>query len=363
MDHIFKIVMASLSLMLMGCGGGGETKDDTSILDARENPYRFKETYYLHQWYLEYNSSYYNKYNINIDAGIHGGEVLEQYNGKGVTIAIIDDGLDISHPEINHSIVATYDISTGSANVAHNSLTDYHGTAVTGIIAAAANAEGILGLARESRIVFLKHKSDMSDSETIELFRKAEELGADIINCSWGTYDVSPAVKETIQDLAINGRDGKGIIIVFAVGNNDRDMGNDESAIPEVIAVGSTDKDNLRAWYSNYGEHLDLLAPGGYDVGITTIDPVGSSGIATEDEDYLLGDDPRAFVGTSASAPIVTGALAMLLERNENLTREDIESILKSSSDKIGNMEYDENGFNIYYGYGKLNLKRLMEAY
>ncbi len=211
-----------------------------------------------------------------------------------------------------------------------------------------------MGIVRESSIVFLKYSEGMSDSETIELFNKADELGADIINCSWGTYDVSPAVKETIQKLAHTGRDGKGTLIVFAVGNDSRDMGNDESAIPEVIAVGSTDRDNLRAWYSNHGDELDILAPGGYEVGIATIDPMGENGMGTTDENYLLANDPRSFIGSSASAPIVSGVIALMLEKDSNMTRVEVEEVLKSTSDKIGNLEYID-GWNRYYGYGKID--------
>jgi len=343
--------------LLVGCGSNG-----TNTIESNETIIinRYEEPYYTQQWYLEYNSSYYDTHEIDTNASIHAGKILEQYSGRGITIAIIDDGLDTTHPEINNSIISTYDSSTHTSNVSHTSYSDYHGTAVTGIIAARANGEGILGIARESQIIFLKHKPNMSDSETIELFRKAEELGADIINCSWGTYDVSPAVKETIQDLATLGREGKGIIIVFAVGNDDRDMGNDESAIPEVISVGATDRDNLRAWYSNYGEYLDVLAPGGYEVGITTLDPVGSNGVATLEEDYLLGEDSHSFIGTSASAPIVTGVIALMLEKDSNLTRVEVENMLHTKSDKIGSIEY-VNGFNFYYGYGKVNLFRLLE--
>ena len=200
----------------------------------------------------------------------------------------------------------------------------------------------------------------MSDSETIELFNKAQEFGADIINCSWGTYNVSQSVKEKIVDLATNGRNGKGIIIVFAVGNDNRNMGNDESAIPEVIAVGSTNKDNLRTWYSNYGKNLDVMAPGGYEMGITTLDPMGNNGIASIIDNYLLYNDSNSFIGTSASAPIVSGIIALMLEKNPNLTRIDIENILKNNSDKIGNLQY-ENDRNNYYGYGKINLTKIMK--
>ncbi|MDQ7067477.1 MAG: S8 family serine peptidase [Sulfurimonas sp.] len=161
--------------------------------------------------------------------------------------------------------------------------------------------------------------------------------------------------------LSNNGRDGKGTIIVFASGNDDQDMGNDESAIPEVISVGATDSENLRAYYSNFGLNLDLVAPGGYYLGITTLDSMGDKGLASLDDNYLLFDDvDGAFVGTSAAAPIVSGIIAIMLEKNPNLTRVEIENILKNSSDKIGNVPY-QNGRNNYYGYGKVNLTNAMQ--
>ena len=319
-----------------------------------------KEPYYYEQWYLDRNESFYVQNDIDTDAYIHAGNALQHYTGKNITIAIIDDGLDVTHEEINTSIIATYDITTGTIDVSQNSKHAHHGTAVTGIIAADINGKGITGIANKSKIIFLKYKENMSDSETIELFNKAAELGADIINCSWGTYNVSPAVKEVIQDLAKNGRNGKGIMIVFAVGNGNRDMGNDESAIPEVVAVGSTDRSNARSWYSDYGKELDIMAPGGSEVGIATIDPMGENGMGVIDENYLLATDPNFFIGTSASAPIITGTIALMLEKESNLTRIMIDERLKNKSDKIGDMEYVD-GWNRYYGYGKVNLDQLLE--
>ena len=318
------------------------------------------EPYYYQQWYLDKNDTFYYQNYIDDDAHIHVGDLLATYTGKGVKIAVIDDGLDVHHEDLEGAIINTFDINTKTTDVSHSNSEEYHGTAVTGIIAARANNKGILGIASQSEIIFLKYKAVMSDSETIELFEKAKEFGADIINCSWGTYDVSQSVKEKIVDLAKNGRGGKGISIVFASGNDDQDMANDESAIPEVISVGSTDKDNLRAWYSNYGQNLDVMAPGGYNLGITTLDPMYAKGVASINENYLLYDDSMSFIGTSASAPIVSGVIALMLEKNPSLTRVEIEHILKNSSDKIGNLQY-ENGRNRYYGYGKINVAKILK--
>jgi len=340
-------------LILNGCGSG-------SVVSSSETSNIGDEPYYYQQWYLSFNREFYEIYDINPDASIHLGDYKDKYTGKGVKVAVIDDGLDMYHEDLRGALIASYDIATRTSNVMHTEYYQHHGTAVTGVIGARKNHKGILGVASNSQIIFLKFKKNMSDSDIIELFQKASNWGADIINCSWGTYNVSDTVRDYIQYLAKYGRDGLGISIVFAVGNDNKDVGNDESAIPEVIAVGSTGIDNLRATYSNYGKHLDVLAPGGYRLGITTLDDSGDRGVATIDKNYLLAYDPNAFVGTSASTPIVTGVIALMLEKVPDLTRAEIEDILHKTSDKIGTIPY-EDGFNKYYGYGKINVSKIME--
>jgi len=352
----------SFSVIASDTDGNQSTKKIiVNILDVAEY-HLIDEPYFYQQWYLNENAEFYSTNAIDSQAHINAKNLLKQYTGNKIKIAIIDDGLDVTHEELSDAITHTYDISTGNSNVAHTNQRDHHGTAITGIIAARLNGKGIKGIASNAEIVFLKYKAGMSDSETIDLFLKAEEFGAQIINCSWGTYDVSQAVKETIQNLAINGRDGKGIAIVFASGNDDLDMRNDESAIPEVISVGASSKYNLRAWYSNYGSQLDVIAPGGSDeLGITTLDNMGVNGISSQDENYLLFDDVSPFIGTSAAAPIVSGVIALMLEKNPTLTRIEIENLLKNTSEKIGFHSY-QDGRNDYYGYGKINLYKIMSS-
>ena len=313
------------------------------------------------QWSINKNNDFYSSNNINTNANINAKDLLKKYSGKGVKIAIIDDALDINHHELKGKIISSYDINTKTSNVLYTNSRQYHGTAVTGIIASNNDGIGISGIASDAQIIFLKLKENMSDSQTLELFSKAQEFGADIINCSWGTYDVSDIVKEKINYLSKYGRDGKGIIFVFASGNDNIDIKNDESSIENVISVGASDEDNYRALYSNHGKNLDILAPGGYYIGITTLDLMGKNGIATLNDDYILHNDNYSFNGTSASAPIVSGIIALMLEKNNNLTKNEIETILKNTSDKIGNIPYTNNRNN-YYGYGKVNLQKIMQA-
>ncbi|WP_457598783.1 S8 family peptidase [Hydrogenimonas sp.] len=330
-------------------------------------------TLYTQQWAIHNDSSFYLQNRINKDAHIHmenssGGQ---NFLGRSIKVAIIDDGLDTDHEDLQGAIVATYDVATGTSDVKPRSDYENHGTEVTGIIAARNNSIGIAGVAPEVEVYFIRLPFDQAipNSMIVDAFERAKIWGVDVINCSWGSGDVSDTVRAAIEDVTRNGRNGKGTVVVFSAGNGGDDgigdpIGNDESSIPEVIAVGATNKDNVRSTYSNYGTALDVMAPGGEYIGITTLDQMGSAGLSDSQiyPDYIVYDDyPNAFAGTSASAPIVTGIVAQLLEANPNLTRDNVRNALACSADKIGDVFYDENGFNIYYGYGKVNAQKALE--
>ena len=303
---------------------------------------------YTEQWHINENHTVLG---INPEAHIHTGNNLTQYTGKNIKIAIIDDGLDITHEDLETAVTYTYNLETPCADVSHNA-GEYHGTAMTGIIGARSNNIGVMGIASNSELFFLKFNDSMSDSDFITLFNQADQWGADIINNSWGTGNVSQSVTEIITNLSKNGRNGKGINIVFAVGNDNSSLGDDESAIPEVISVGASAEDNDRASYSNWGVELDILAPSGY-IGLLTLDPMGDLGLSST-ENYI------SIAGSSASAPVVSGVIALLLEKNPNLTSAEISTLLHNSAEKIGTDIYDADGHNIRYGYGKVHLSNAL---
>jgi len=313
------------------------------------------EPLYQEQWAIHYDRPFYEAYAINPDAHIHGQKALQQYTGKGVKVAVIDIGLDVSHPEIRNNVVKAINSRDGSNNVSCiNSNTCFHGTAITGVIASNINGEGLRGIAPDVDIVFIQLDLNgfLSSSEILAALNYAEAEHADIVNCSWGTGNVAPVVQAKIDQMATTGRNGKGIIFVFASGNKGKLVTNDESMLASVIGVGSTDEENLRAFYSNFGAGLDIVAPGGYALGITT---TYESNNPTHPSSYMRAEDYDKFQGTSASTPIVVGAVALLLEANPTLTRVQVQDIIRRSADKVGNVSYTANRNN-YYGYGKLNL-------
>ena len=360
MKYLFLILS---TILFSSCSESSSSEDDLSSGNKRESitsvvSSPFKDKYFFQQWYINKDLKFYYNNDIYANAHINPSDILKTYSGKGIKIAVIDSGLDIYHEDLENAIVKSYSMVNDTSNVSP----DYggnHGTSVTGIIAARSNNIGIKGIASDSEIFFLKYKDVMSDEDTIEIFNKAAEWGADIINCSWGTGTVSEVVKETIIDLAKKGRNGKGISIVFSSGNKDESIIGDESNINEVISVGASNKFNQRADYSNFGENLDVLAPGGKYVGITSLDIMGPIGKGKKDLNYLLADSAEGFIGTSASTPIVSGVIALMLEKEPSLSRIEIENILKNTADKIGNLEYYK-GRNDYYGYGKINLNNIM---
>lgn len=129
---------------------------------------------------------------------------------------------------------------------------------------------------------------------------------------------------------------------------------------PDVIAVGASTEFDYRSYFSQYGDDLDLMAPGGGGfLGIVTTDRTGADGYNSS------GDYTTGFSGTSASAPIVSGAVALLLSRHPDLTAGEVRTLLRRTADKTGGLAYSggeagAGGRNPYYGYGRLNAERLL---
>ena len=330
-----KIVLHSFVACILLLSGCKDSNNSYTPIDHEPSLPTSSNPLYSQQWAINYDATFYAQNAIDPNAHINTQNILDRYKGVGVRVAIIDDGFDTTHPEIKEKVVATYNVTQVSTttDVSHNNSNEYHGTAVAGILAAKSNAIGITGVASEVELVLIKiPMNTYTDAIGVRAFDLALQAGADIISCSWGTGDVSDAVREKIVDVATNGRSGQGTLIVFAAGNSNGLMGNDESSIDEVIAVGATDKENLRTYYSSFGPQLDIMAPGGYELGITTIDPQGSNG-ASPDEynrfDQMYEGEENSFVGTSAATPIIAGALALSLERDSSQTREDLFEKLK----------------------------------
>lgn len=125
---------------------------------------------------------------------------------------------------------------------------------------------------------------------------------------------------------------------------------------PDTIAVGSSTDFDYRANYSRYGDGLDFVAPsGGGAQGLYTTDRTDRSG-------YDAGDYTSSFSGTSASTPLAAGVAALILSTNPVLSASEVRQIMRESCDQIGRVTYDENNWSPYYGYGRINAKKALDA-
>ncbi len=301
-------------------------------------------------WHLKDNSYYSNRADINIE------EAWKYTKGYGIKLAVFDEGIDIDHVDLKDNIYKFANFNSKDQNTLPYTDDDKgHGTAVAGLVAASENRVGGVGVAPEVALYAVRY-SNSNPAQDIKAYEWMMSEGVSVITNSWGTYKNLDSYNEIFKKLATEGRDGKGILIVFATGNKgislDDDLISDESESEYVISIAASTKSNQIASYSNYGSSIDFTAPGGSQKLY--------GGLFTTDAEkiingYVDGIYNYDFVGTSAAAPIAAGVMALMLSANSDLSREDIITILKLTSKKLGRYEYDESGYNIHWGYGKID--------
>ena len=372
----FSIIAASF-FIFTACGGGGgggssSNETDTSTTTTQENSAQATD-YSKYAWNINefIDSNYKSTYKIDDNAHINLSTALNTTKGKksnaeAIKVAIIDEGFEVSHPEIKDQIFATYNVMTGTTDVSNTSTSTFsHGTAVAGVI-----ASKYLGVAPEAQLILInidllddyQSSSTLTEADLITAFQKAVDLGAQVINCSWGGGTVSGILSAKIQELKDNN-----ITVVFSAGNDssnlDSDGTTDESELSSVIGVGASSVENDITSYSNYGSQIDLIAPAGGNttdglLGILSLDLTGTNGINTSTQLGLVNYNYSFVQGTSFSAPTVSGVVALLLAAKPTLTANEIRQILIDTADKVGTSngaDYSVNNFDVKRAYGKIN--------
>lgn len=293
-----------------------------------------------------------------VDADIDTVEAWDINTGNNtITIAIIDDGVDTTHEDLN--TVAGFDFANND-NDPNPDAADGHGTACAGIAGAIGNnGLGVAGVCQNCRIMPIKIFNGDSTTNTAAAgaINYAWQQGADILSNSWGGGSASDLINAAIRDAKNNGRSGKGAVIVFASGNHNANTVEYPARLSEVIAVGAsspcderkspTSCDGETFWGSNYGPELDVVAPG---VIIQTTDIMGSGGYNSDN--YF-----DRFNGTSAATPHVAGLAGLLLSIDPNLTSDQIQNLIETTADDVNN-----NGRDDEFGHGRINARTALAA-
>lgn len=276
----------------------------------------------------------------------------QKATGEGVTIGIVDDGLQSDHPDLaaKYQSELSYDFVDDDPDPSPD-LTEEsppgHGTSVAGVAAASTNNNtGVAGVAPDADLAGLRLLPEEDDQplsveedEALDDSRTADALSyknqeIDIYNNSWSGDRFESLGSETLtalQDGVRDGRGGLGNIFVFSAAN-DRPLDNvNYNALANsryTIAVAAIDHTDNLSYYSTPGASVLVsgYSDNGIDTGITTTDVTGKNGYNSED-DYTDG-----FGGTSAAAPLVSGVVALMLDANPNLTWRDVQHILVETS-------------------------------
>ena len=273
--------------------------------------------------------------------------------GDAVAIGIVDDGLEWSHPDLLPNVLKGLQKDwNGKDNDPNPGGGDDHGTACAGVAAARGNNKiGVCGVAPEANLVGMRLIADYQTDADIAEAMTWYPSQIHIKSNSWGYGPNTLIAEDTLTQEALEyaanyGRDGKGSVLTFAAGNYDTDEDRlDYKGINNsmyVIAVGAVDSTAHKSYYSNVGPGLAISAPSnGGPLGIMTTDRKGWYGYnsnptySDENEFRGNGDVTQNFGGTSSATPAVSGAIALLLQRNPNLGWRDVKEILMRTAVKV----------------------------
>jgi thermitase len=269
------------------------------------------------------------------DADIDAPEAWAISTGSpAVKVAVIDTGIDYTHPDLAANYAGGYDF----VNLDADPMDDHgHGTHVSGTIAAAMNnptgdpaaAEGVVGVAPNARILAYKvcaADGTCTDFAIQQAIAQAIADGAKVINMSLGSADASQSFAQSVQDAW-----NAGLVIVAAAGNDGLDTKlSYPAAFDNVISVAAFDEDDRRASFSNFGSWVDISAPGNVVLStypmsscVPTTEP-GNTGCYT----WLSG--------TSMASPHVAGAAALVWSRGDVTSNKQVVDILLRSADPVG---------------------------
>ena len=306
------------------------------------------------QWYLENTGQMGGTVDVDIDA--EAAWALS--TGAGITVAVIDSGVDVAHSDL--IAVSGRDYIDGDDDCYPDD-GNGHGTAVAGIIAGVGdNSYGVAGVAWDADIYGIRLiGGDTSTADVRDAFIEATDAGAAVLNNSWGfsngcgSWRLPAAIREGLEHAEEVGRDGKGAVVVVSAGNGDCDNSGDGLlGHPTVVGVAAVDGNDHREYYSSFGDGVDITGFAGGN--IVTTDIVGDPGYGSWRGDV---DFAGTFSGTSSAAPVVSGVVALMLAANPDLLASEVRDVLCASAARIDadNAEYGADGWGPWYGCGRID--------
>lgn len=310
-------------------------------------------------------------------------EAWSQLGGapRPVVVAVIDTGLDWNHLDLDWEsiwvnpgeIIGNGKDDDGNGHIDDkigwdflantNKPWDYdgHGTFIAGLIAArTGNGVGIAGGNPYARIMVVKAVNNFGRTRASSIakgIKYAVDNGARIINISVGGTKFT-----SIEWAALEYAEAKGVLVVVAGGNEAQELKDYAPAgYPHVLTVGSTDASDKRANFSNYGDRVDIVAPG---IDVLSLRARRTDTMLNISPSYrpatnFVGQDARYYwsSGTSFSAPLVTAAASLLLSKHPNLTAKDLRRLLR-----YGARDVDTPGVDRFTGYGLLDASASLAA-
>ena len=279
----------------------------------------------------------------------------EYSTGEDILVAVIDSGVDYTHPDLQANLWYDEAYDSYGYDFYDNDRDPFdstgHGTHVAGIIAASSNEIGTVGLAYNSRIISFRAGNDsFTNSAILESIYKAIELGADIMNCSYGSY--SPSL--LTQEAYLRAYEA-GMTLVGAAGNDNRNVSLYPAKYSTFISVAASDEIDQKSSFSNYDNELTVTAPGSL-----ILSTVGSgSSMVIDYPDYFLKEESpehgyHLASGTSMATPFVSALAALIKSYAPELNNAEIKSLIREGASPLSN----NNGL----GAGLINAAKSLEA-
>jgi len=292
--------------------------------------------------------------------------------GQGVKVCVVDTGIDYTHPDLQNKVIAQYDFI---ADIEEAMDDQGHGTHCAGIIAS--DGMQYRGVSYDVSLMAAKVLDSSGNgysSDVILGINWCVEQGADVISLSLGEGLYSGTCDYDEMAQAVNEAVDAGVVVACAAGNDgDSAQMVSPACASKAIAVGAVDKLDNIASYSDGGDELDLVAPGGDQFGGSSFpeivstystevanNPLYCMYLITDEcwDNWFVVDGTRYIqaIGTSMAAPHVAAAAALLLEENPSLTPAQIKTVLEENADDLG-----APGWDNVYGWGRINMEKALD--